>query len=86
MNEIIWHNRARKQMKRIPAHYREAIFESVDRLVVFPRCEELDIIELKNHRYGYRMRVGRYRVMFNHEHDIKIIEIREIKKRDERTY
>ena len=86
MNEIIWHNRARKQMKRIPDYYRETILESVDLLETFPKCKHLDIKELKNHPYDYRLRVGRYRVLFNHDNGIKIIEIQEVKKRDERTY
>ncbi|MCU0597793.1 MAG: type II toxin-antitoxin system RelE/ParE family toxin [Desulfobacterales bacterium] len=73
-------------MKRIPAHYREAILENVDRLIAFPNWEHLDITELKNHPYDYRLRVGRYRVLFNYLRVVKIIEIQEVKKRDERTY
>lgn len=86
MNEIIWHNRARKQMKNIPKHYRESILKCVDQLETFPGHEKLDITELKNHPYGYRMRVGRYRVIFDYAKVIKIIKIQEVKKRDERTY
>jgi mRNA-degrading endonuclease RelE of RelBE toxin-antitoxin system len=86
MNEIIWHNRARKQMKRIPNQYKEAILDSVDQLATFPKCDRLDITELKKHRYHYRLRVGRYRVLFDHDNGIKIIKIQEVKKRDERTY
>ena len=36
MNHIIWHNRAYRQVKKIPKHYREAILESVDELAEFP--------------------------------------------------
>jgi mRNA interferase RelE/StbE len=86
MNEIIWHNRARKQIKKIPNHYKEAIFESVDRLSTFPECKQLDIVELKKHRYQYRLRVGPYRVLFDHENVVRIIEIQEVKKRDGHTY
>jgi mRNA interferase RelE/StbE len=86
MNEIIWHNRARKQMKKIPKQYRESIHDCVDQLATFPKCERLDITELKNHQYGYRIRVGRYRVLFDYANVIKIIKIQEVKKRDERTY
>ena len=86
MNEIHWHNRARKQMKKIPVHYREAILQNVDKLAAFPVCEKLDITELKNHKYDYRMRVGRYRVLFDYANVVKIIDIQEVKKRDERTY
>lgn len=87
MNEIKWHNRARKQIKKIPAQYREAIFEAVDRLADFPAKQQgLDVKELKKHRYDYRLRVGRYRVLFDHEVEIRIISIQEVKKKDERTY
>lgn len=86
MNEIIWHNRARKQMKKIPIHYREAIYNSVDQLAGFPKCKQLDISEMKDDLYDYRLRVGRYRVLFNYAKVVNIIKIQEVKKRDERTY
>ena len=86
MNEITWHNRARKQMKSIPAEYREAIHERVDMLVDFPDVAGLDVKELRSHQYQYRLRVGRYRVLFDHDSGIKIVFIQEVKKRDERTY
>ena len=85
MNGILWHNRARKQIKKIPVHYREAILESVDELIVFPKCEQIDITE-KNHKHDYRLRISRYRVLFNNANVAKIIEIQEVKKKYERTY
>ena len=36
--------------------------------------------------YDFRLRVGRYRVFFDFDGQIKIIAIQEVKKRDERTY
>ena len=39
-----------------------------------------------NHEYGFRMRVGNWRILFDVEDRIKIIMIQEVKKRDERTY
>ena len=86
MNKILWHNRARKQMKKIPGHYREAIFNDVDLLLTFPQAPSLNVKGLKNHRYDYRLRVGRYRVLFDFNDGIKIVEIQEVKKRDEHTY
>ena len=73
-------------MKKIPKQYKESILKCLDQLEFFPKCENLDITELKNHSYGYRMRVGRYRVLFDYARVIKIIKIQEVKKRDERTY
>jgi mRNA-degrading endonuclease RelE of RelBE toxin-antitoxin system len=86
MKTIQWHNRARKQMKKIPKQYQEAIFDSVDKLAHFPNCQNLDIVALKNHGYGFRLRVGRYRVFFDNKEKINIIAIQEVKKRNERTY
>ena len=41
---------------------------------------------LTNHKYDYRLRVWRYRIMFDVGETVKIISIQEVKKRDERTY
>ena len=37
-------------------------------------------------RNGYRLRVGNYRVLFDAETEVRIIEIQEVKKRDSNTY
>jgi len=41
---------------------------------------------LTNHAYGYRLRVGEYRVLFDVLGAIEVVSIEEVKKRDERTY
>jgi mRNA interferase RelE/StbE len=41
---------------------------------------------LVNHAYGYRLRVGIYRVFFDFDGAVRIVSIEEVKKRDERTY
>ncbi len=86
MKTIQWNNKARKQMKKVPGNYQEAIFQSVDKLADFPNSEGLDVKALRNHKYDYRMRVGRYRVLFDDKEQVQIIAIQEVKKRDNRTY
>jgi mRNA-degrading endonuclease RelE of RelBE toxin-antitoxin system len=49
-----------------------------------PDCR--NVVSLSGHVYGYRLRVGRYRILFDWEGDVRIVEIQEVKKRDERTY
>ena len=49
-----------------------------------PACR--NVRALTTHLYGYRLRVGNYRVMFNWDGAIRIVEIQEVRKRDERTY
>jgi len=51
-----------------------------------PTAPGLDVKELRGHEYGYRLRVGRYRVLFDFDNGIRVIAIQEVKKRDERTY
>jgi mRNA-degrading endonuclease RelE of RelBE toxin-antitoxin system len=41
---------------------------------------------LTNHEYGYRLRVGNYRVFFDFDGAVRIVSIEEVRKRDERTY
>jgi len=64
--------------------YRVAITDATRTLVNFPECK--NVKPLKNHIYDFRLRVGRYRVFFDFDGQIKIIAIQEVKKRDERTY
>jgi mRNA interferase RelE/StbE len=45
----------------------------------------MDIKKLVN-REGYRLRVGRWRVIFDVFNEVKIVEIQEVLKRDEHTY
>lgn len=45
-----------------------------------------NIKTLINHQYGYRLRVGNYRILFDWDGGVKIVNIEEVKKRDEQTY
>lgn len=49
-----------------------------------PACQ--NVKALTHHEYGYRLRIGNFRVLFDWSGEIKIVEIQEVKKRDERTY
>lgn len=84
-NAIKWCNKARKQLKKLPRQYQLLIVDAVEILGNSP-AEWRNVVELKNHDYGYRLRVGRYRVLFDFYAEIKIVEIEEVRKRDERTY
>ena len=61
-----------------------AIRSAVNALAGMSDCQ--GVKALTNHRYGYRLRVGRYRVLFDYDGEVRIVEIQEVKKRDERTY
>jgi mRNA interferase RelE/StbE len=84
MGKVRWSKRAKRQLARIPMKYRIAITDATRSLANFPDCR--NVKPLKNHIYDFRLRVGRYRVFFDHDSEVKIIAIQEVRKRDERTY
>lgn len=84
MNSIFWTIRAAKQLRKIDHQYQVTIRDGVNTLAAMPDCQ--NIKALTSHQYGYRLRVGNYRVLFDWSVEGKIIEIQEVRKRDERTY
>ena len=84
MNTITWSKKSQKQLFKISRPDAVVIYDKVDKLKQFPDCK--NVKQLKNQKHTYRLRVGNYRVFFNHDSTIKIVSIEGVKKRDERTY
>lgn len=86
MNEINWTPKASRQLMKFDQPARVAIRDAVgEKLAVFPACS--GVKALTGHAYGYRLRVGNYRVLFDFEGGAAcIVNIEEVRKRDERTY
>ncbi len=85
MFKIAWKEKAFRQLRKIRNQQdKEAIYEAVEKLQDWPDCR--NIKSLVNHEHGYRLRTGRYRVLFDVDNVVRIIEIQEVKKRDEHTY
>lgn len=86
MNKITFTGKADKQLSKIDRRYIQAILDAIEALVLFPDVQ-LDIKKLKGYINRFRLRVGRYRVIFEVQYgEPKIIEIQTIAKRDEQTY
>jgi mRNA interferase RelE/StbE len=85
VNAIYWQAKALRQLRRIDAHAGKQI-----RSAVTAELTELskarNVKALTNHEYGYRLRVGSYRVYFDFDGAVRIVSIEEVRKRDERTY
>ncbi|MBK8326502.1 MAG: type II toxin-antitoxin system RelE/ParE family toxin [Moraxellaceae bacterium] len=80
-----WQRKARKQVAKITDKTtRIDIEEAISTLSDLPTAK--NVKALTNHKYGYRLRVGNYRVLFDAQNDIQIIDIQEVKKRDGNTY
>ncbi len=82
--DVNWHRRALRRLRRIEHSQRQEIVDAVGSLENWPRCR--NVKALTHHRYGYRLRVGRYRVFFDVDKAVKIMRIEEVRKRDKRTY
>jgi mRNA interferase RelE/StbE len=82
---VIWRPKAVKQIKKIGEKaIRERILYATRGLAAFP--DIANIKKLARHEYGYRLRVGSWRILFNAFEEIDIVSIEEVKKRDEHTY
>jgi mRNA interferase RelE/StbE len=84
MNKIIWLPKSLKQLRKIDRQDNLNIRRAVNELMAMPHCQ--NVKSLTNHEYGYRLRVGRYRVLFDWLDIVRIVEIQEVRKRDEHTY
>ncbi|HAT50973.1 MAG: type II toxin-antitoxin system RelE/ParE family toxin [Nitrospirae bacterium] len=85
MYKLEWMPKALRQTRKIrDIETRHEVVAGVETLQNFPHC--LNVKSLTRHKYGYQLRVGRWRVLFNVHESVQIISIEEVKKRNERTY
>ena len=85
MNAINWQPKALRQLRKIDVHAGKQIRDAVTRELV-DLSTARNVMALTNHDYGYRLRVGNYRVFFDFDGAIRIVSIEEVRKRNERTY
>jgi len=74
MKAISWTPKATKQARKLDRPVRVAIVDAVEQPAATPDCQ--NVKALTNHLYGYRLRVGNYRVPFDWDGSIKIVEFR----------
>lgn len=85
MYEILFSTRAAKSLKKIPKHYQVKIKDKIEELSNNARLP--GTIKLVDYPVAqFRHRVGNYRILFDINDIGKIIEILDIRKRDEKTY
>lgn len=53
-----------KFIKSKPLKFREVIFEAFDKIAADPFDNSLDIKKMKNKENHYRLRLGKYRILF----------------------
>jgi mRNA interferase RelE/StbE len=85
MYQAIFSRRAEKAFLKLPHREAQRIKESIEKLKREPRTH--GTIKLESAPVAsYRYRIGDNRILFDIDHEAKVIEILDIRKRDERTY
>ncbi len=85
MNAINWQPKVLRQLRKIDAQAGKQIRSSVS-AELLDLSKARNVKALTNHEYGYRLRVGNYRVFFEFDGAVRIVNVEEVRKRDERTY
>jgi mRNA-degrading endonuclease RelE of RelBE toxin-antitoxin system len=85
VNSINWEPKALRQLRKIDAHAGKQIRAAVSAELV-DLSKARNVKALVSHEYGFRLRVGDYRVFFDFDGAVRIVSIEEVRKRDERTY
>jgi mRNA interferase RelE/StbE len=79
--------RARRQLKKLAKKDRAAfqsVSDGIESLADWPETRR--VRALRSHESGYRLRLGRFRVLFDVDETRRIVLVREVVKRNERTY
>ena len=84
MNTINWQTKALRQMRKLPTQDGQAIRVAV-RHELSDLATARNIKKLLSHSYGYRLRVGNYRVFFEFDGAIRIVTIQELRRRSEQS-
>jgi mRNA interferase RelE/StbE len=80
MYKLKYRRNARNYISRLPLRSKSAIVNKLHELANNPDNPELDISVLKG-RIGFRLRVGKYRIIYTRQDDTLVIEIIRIRSR-----
>ena len=74
-----------RQLRKIDARAGKQIRDAVSTELI-DLAKARNVKALINHEYGYRLRVGNYRMFFDYDGMVRIVSVEEVRKCDERTY
>ena len=72
-------------MRKLPASVGLELRRAVTAELV-DLAQARNVKALTGHEFGFRLRVGSYRVFFDFDGAVRIVSIEEVSKRDERRY
>ena len=77
---ILYRRAAAMYLRRLPAHERSRILEAIEALAEDTQNCVLDVKRLRN-RPGYRLRVGRFRILFERNDEQSVIQVLVVRPR-----
>ena len=80
MYKLKYRRSARNYLARLPVKSKTVIVKKINDLAENPENPDLDVVILKG-RIGFRLRVGKYRVVYTRHDDILVIEIVRVRVR-----
>jgi len=80
MYELKYRRLARNYLARLPLKIKTTIVEKLQTLATEPYNPKLDVVPIKG-GLGYRLRVGKYRIIYTIHDNILVIEIVKIRGR-----
>jgi mRNA interferase RelE/StbE len=80
MYKLKYRRNARNYLARLPMHAKTVIISKLHDLAKNPENPDLDTASLKG-RIGWRLRIGKYRVIYTRQDDALIIEIVNVRSR-----
>lgn len=69
-------SRAQKQLSKIPSNYAQSIYKNLDKLI--KEDVVMDIKKMQGEDSTYRLRVGDYRIIFEHHKKVIMILVIEV--------
>ena len=87
MNTIRWQPKALRQLRKLEAQDSARIRAAVsEELIDLDKAKNVKALSSHEYGYGYRQRVRNFRVLFEFDGDVRIVQVEEVRKRIERTY
>ena len=84
-NTIRWQPKAIKQLRKLPLqdgrHITSAVKAELSDLSL-----ARNVKKLVDSAYGYHLRVGNYRVLFEFDGTVRVVNVEEVRRRNEQTY
>ncbi len=84
---VLLSNKAEKGLRKAEAKTRKRLQEALDFLKLNPvPTQEFDVTKISASKANYRIKIGRYRILYTIIWEQRLVKVFDIDRRDENTY